>query len=63
GFIYGLLRGWDLPATMRFASAVAAIKCRHMGGRVGIPTLGHVEDFLTDNPSRQSGRPENGRSD
>ncbi|MCK4598089.1 hypothetical protein KAU04_08600 [bacterium] len=63
GFIYGLLRGWDLPATMRFASAVAAIKCRHMGGRVGIPTLGHVEDFLADDPSRQSGRPENGRSD
>jgi len=52
GFMYGLLRGWDLPTAVRFASAMAAIKCRRLGGRAGIPTLPQVEDFI----SRQAGR-------
>lgn len=51
GFIYGLLRGWELRRTMRFASAMAAIKCGQLGGRVGIPTLPQVEKFLARPPS------------
>lgn len=39
GYIYGLLQGWDIRETVRFASACAALKCRKMGGRRGIPTL------------------------
>jgi ribokinase len=46
GFIYGLLCGLDLPAAVRFASAAAALKCRHLGGRAGVPTLAQVEEFL-----------------
>lgn len=50
GYIYGLLRGWPLRETVRFASAVAAIKCMKPGGRAGIPRLGDVMDFLKDRP-------------
>lgn len=39
GYIYGLLRGWDIKKTVEFASAFAALKCRKPGGRTGIPTL------------------------
>lgn len=46
GYIFGLLHGWDLQRVVRFASAVAAIKCRQMGGRAGIPRLDEVMQFL-----------------
>ncbi|MBM4080993.1 MAG: sugar kinase, partial [Planctomycetes bacterium] len=45
-FIFGLLRKWDLRRTAQFASAVAALKCRELGGRAGIPTLPEVQRFL-----------------
>jgi len=46
GYIFGLLQGWDLERVVRFASAVAAIKCGKMGGRTGIPSLDEVTRFL-----------------
>jgi len=46
GYIFGLLQGWDLERVVRFASAVAAIKCRQIGGRTGIPRLNEVMQFL-----------------
>jgi sugar/nucleoside kinase (ribokinase family) len=49
GFIYGLLQNWEVVEILRFANAVAALKCRDLGGRRGIPTLGKVQKFL--NPS------------
>ena len=39
GYLYGVLQGWELRKTVRFASAMAALSCRAMGGRAGIPTL------------------------
>jgi ribokinase len=51
-FIYGLLREWGLPRTAEFASAVAALKCRALGGRAGIPTLDETGKFLRSNPRR-----------
>ena len=39
GSIYGLLQGWPIPDTLRFAAAAAALKCEKLGGRPGIPTL------------------------
>jgi len=45
-FLYGVLKGWDWRRIARFASAVAALKCRSLGGRAGIPRLGEVEEFL-----------------
>jgi len=46
GFIYGLLQNWEVVEILRFANAVAALKCRDLGGRKGIPTLEEAYDFL-----------------
>ena len=46
GYIYGLLQEWDLERVVRFASALAAMKCLQMGGRKGIPRLADVMQFL-----------------
>jgi sugar/nucleoside kinase (ribokinase family) len=46
GFIYGLLQNWELLDILRFANAVAALKCRDLGGRRGIPSLEEVQKFL-----------------
>jgi len=46
-FIYGLLQNWSLEDVIRFAHAVAAMKCMHIGARRGIPTLSDVREFLT----------------
>jgi len=46
GFIYGLLQNWEVTEILRFANAVAALKCRALGGRRGIPSLGEVLKFL-----------------
>ncbi|HEX9900704.1 MAG TPA: PfkB family carbohydrate kinase [Candidatus Methylomirabilis sp.] len=43
---FGELRGWPLDFVLTFANAVAAMKCRHLGGRRGIPRLPEVRDFL-----------------
>jgi sugar/nucleoside kinase (ribokinase family) len=49
---FGELRGWPLEWTLTFANAVAAMKCRHLGGRRGIPRLPEVRDFLTTHGHR-----------
>lgn len=45
-FIFGLLRKWKMEKIIEFASACAALKCRKLGGREGIPNLKQVESFL-----------------
>lgn len=45
-YIYGLLQRWDINRTVRFASAVAALKCRGLGGRRAIPSLEETLEFL-----------------
>lgn len=46
GYIYGLLQQWDIRDILTFASAFAALKCRHLGGRAGIVGLEEVNAFL-----------------
>jgi ribokinase len=46
GFIYGLLRGWQLERCARFANAAAFLKCGKLGGRAGIPTLHDIYRLL-----------------
>ncbi len=48
GYLYGLIRKLPLEDTVRFASAVAAMKCRKVGARTGIPTLSEVQRFLQE---------------
>lgn len=47
-YIYGLLQGWEMKKTVRFASAVAAMKCRSLGGRTGIPGLKEALRFMKE---------------
>jgi len=47
-YLVGLLHGWALPEVTQFAAAAAAIKCRHLGGRAGIPTYGETLHFLAE---------------
>jgi sugar/nucleoside kinase (ribokinase family) len=46
GFIYGLLQNWEVKEILRFANGVAALKCRDLGGRKGIPPLEEAQKFL-----------------
>jgi ribokinase len=44
--LFALLRGEPVRAALRFASAVAALKCRAVGGRAGIPTPAEAEELV-----------------
>nr|WP_321461932.1 sugar kinase [uncultured Cohaesibacter sp.] len=48
-FAFALAQGMDMAQTVRFASAVAALKCTKLGGREGIPDLETVNAFLAAN--------------
>lgn len=48
GFIYGLVKGLSVEETMRTANAVAALKCRELGARAGLPTAEELHRFLAD---------------
>ncbi len=45
-FIFGLINHWNLASILKFASAAAAIKCTKIGGRLAIPELQTVNNFL-----------------
>lgn len=47
GFIYGLLKNWDIREILRFSNAVASLKCLEIGGRKGIPTLEEAMKLLS----------------
>jgi sulfofructose kinase len=44
--LYATLQGWPAHRCLAFAAATAALKCRALGGRAGIPTRQQVESFL-----------------
>jgi sulfofructose kinase len=46
GIIYGLLQNWEVDKMLRFANAVAALKCLDLGGRRRIPTLEKAQQFM-----------------
>ena len=50
GFLYGLLTGADIEASLRLGNAVAAIKCSALGARTALPTGSELEEFLRTNP-------------
>ena len=46
GFIYGMLNDEDLETSMKLGNAVAALKCRSLGGRAALPTMDELNEFL-----------------
>jgi len=45
-FLYGILEGFDLQKSMRFATVCSGLKCLKIGGRMGMPTLNQAFDAL-----------------
>ena len=48
GFIYAMLAGEDLEGCMKSANAVAALKCRELGGRTALPSANELKQFLSE---------------
>ncbi|HEV7684638.1 MAG TPA: PfkB family carbohydrate kinase [Pyrinomonadaceae bacterium] len=46
GFLYGLLSGRDVETSLKFANAVAALKCRELGARTALPNEQTLTEFL-----------------
>ena len=46
-YLFGVLQGWDAYRCCVFANAVAALKCRKLGGRAGIPTFPEAVKFIS----------------
>jgi ribokinase len=49
-YVVALLDGADSRASLRFASATAAIKVTRHGAQPGLPSRREVQDFLAANP-------------
>lgn len=49
GFIYGVLSGEDLEGCMKLGNAVAALKCRTLGGRTALPTADELAELISAN--------------
>ena len=49
GVITGILRGWDLPQMLRFASALGASAVRAIGTTQGVFSTSEAEAFLAAN--------------
>lgn len=45
-YLYAFLQDWPARRCLAFAAATAALKCRALGGRAGIPTRRQVEETL-----------------
>lgn len=48
GFVHGYLKGWSLPQTATFASAVAALSIGGHGGHAAAPRVAEVAAFLRE---------------
>lgn len=48
GFLFGILNEMSLKEAAEFASAVAAINARTLGGRAGLPSLEQVRRFIEE---------------
>ena len=46
GFLYGMLRGETVESSLRTGCAVAALGCRAIGARAGLPSRSELDDFL-----------------
>ncbi len=47
-FMVGLIENWPLPKILEFSAAVAAMKCRGLGGRAMIPSREEAMAFLRE---------------
>ncbi|MFY9620898.1 MAG: carbohydrate kinase family protein [Pyrinomonadaceae bacterium] len=48
GFIYGMLRDEDIEVCLKMGNAVAALKCRALGGRTALPAVEELTEFISN---------------
>lgn len=48
GFLFGLIKNYNLKEAVVFASAVAALNCTKIGGQGGLPTFQEAKKFLAN---------------
>jgi len=51
-FMYGLIQGFDIEKTMRFANITGALSCLRVGSRLSIPDLKEVEEAYDANSQK-----------
>ena len=47
-FIRALFEDWDIARCLDFSNAVAALKCRELGGRAGLPSFNEALEFMAE---------------
>lgn len=47
-FLFGILQGWNFKKNMMFANVCAGMKCKYLGGRLGMPKLEEALKNLDD---------------
>jgi sugar/nucleoside kinase (ribokinase family) len=55
GYAHALLQGRSFVGCLEFGAAVAALKCREYGGRLGLPVASEVEALLASGERRPLG--------
>lgn len=50
GLLYGLFNDYEMDRVLQFASACAALKCKHIGNEI-LPNVTNVKDFLKNEQS------------
>jgi len=56
GFALALAEGRGEAAALRFAAAVAGLKCTRLGGSAGLPTRAEVDAFMAQHDLEAAGR-------
>lgn len=54
-FTWALVNGWDEAECARVGAAAAAIKCRRLGARAGLPWVAELDQFLQEHDGRGLG--------
>lgn len=54
GFLYGMLSGGSVKDSMELGSATAALKCRRLGARSGLPTREELMEFICQNNTQNT---------
>jgi sugar/nucleoside kinase (ribokinase family) len=55
-YCYAMAQGWRQHESIRFSSAVSAVKATRLGGRSGLPTLEAVMQFMEERPDQARAR-------
>jgi len=53
--IHGVLQGWTMPESLRYAAAAAALQAGVLGAQSGVPTAAQIQRFIDGDPPTRGG--------